>query len=62
MVGHKKWQEGSSHLEKLIDCCQYVRSRRVLGYDKYIDLDELTYPDISSVFEPEPDLEFQKPV
>lgn len=37
VASRMKWQEGASNLEKLLDSSQSVKSRRALGYDKYID-------------------------
>lgn len=62
VAGHKKWQELSKHLEKLIDSSQSTRSRRALGYGDYIGPDEVYDPNESSVFYPEPPLQFQTPV
>lgn len=59
VAGHKKWQEGSKYLEKLINSPQSTRSRRALGYGDYIGPDEVYDPNEPSVFDPEPPLQFQ---
>ena len=62
VAGHMKWQQGAKHLEKLIDSSQSTKSRIALGYSKYLGLDEVYDPNESSVFDPEPRLQFQNPV
>lgn len=62
VAGRKKCQEGSKHLENLINSSQYTRPRRALGYGDYIEPDEVYDPNEPSVFDPEPPLQFQNPV
>jgi hypothetical protein len=62
VAGRMKWQEGSKHLEKLINSSQSTRSKRALGYEHLIGPHEVYDTNESSVFDPEPPLQFQNPV
>lgn len=56
VASRMKWQEGSKHLEKLINSSQSTRTKRALGYGHLIgpnDVFDLSEP---SVLDPEPPL------
>lgn len=62
VAGRMKWQQGSKHLDRIIDSCQSIKSRRALGYGGYVGPDEVYDPNDYSVLDPEPPLQFQTPV
>ena len=62
VAGQKKWQQGSKHLDRIIDSCQSIKSRRALGYGKYVGPDEVDDPDDYSILDPEPPLQPHTPV
>lgn len=62
VAGRMKWQEGSKHLEKLINSSQSTRTKRALGYGHLIWPDEVFDLSEPCVFDPEPPLQFQTPI
>ena len=59
VAGRMKWQQGVKSIDRIIDSCHSIKSRRALGYGDYIEPDEVYDPNEYSVFDPEPPLQFQ---
>ncbi|GKA63753.1 hypothetical protein Tco_0763359 [Tanacetum coccineum] len=48
-----KWKESSKNLAKLIDNSLSVKSKLGLGYKDYTGPNEIYYPEMQSIFDPE---------
>ena len=59
---HMEWQKATKHLDRLVDSCQSVKSRRGLGYGDFIGPNEVYEPNQQSIFDPTPEENFQIPV
>ena len=59
---HMEWQKATKHLDKLVDSCQSVKSRRGLGYGDFIGPNEVYEPNQQSIFDPTPEEYYQIPV
>jgi hypothetical protein len=53
-----KWQQGAKSLDRIIDSFQAIKCRRALGYGDYIGPNEVYDPNETSMFDPEPPLQF----
>lgn len=60
MARHMQWQEATKHLDKLVDSCQPVKSRRGLGYGDFIGKNEVYDPTQPRNFDPTPEEEISQ--